>query len=198
MTRMLSLLLLVACSGSDPMVDYDAGAPEEDAAIDLDAFVMDDATVLDDAGLEDGGTDAFTPEDSGPDVMADTGTMEVCPSGVYHEPTNRCFFLVPSRGDGSNPCPEGSRRARWSDSTDQRLVQSFLGSLESQSPTTSLRRRGYVAGAPWVWDDNTPAPSGLVWASAGHSSLTRAYLTPDGLVPYHEDRRWTLCEGADL
>lgn len=195
----VALVASVACgsSGSSPP---DAGG-EVDAATVEDAGLLDangldaaaDAT-LDAAPSDDGGSDAGSDVDSSVEV-GDSGVdagIDPCPTGVHHEPTNRCFFLAAS--GGISPCPEGSRRARWADAADQTLVQSLLGSLESQSPTTSLRRRGYVSGAPWVWDDNTAAPSGLVWASTGHPSLTYAYLTPEGLVPYHTERPRTLCE----
>lgn len=165
----------------------DAG--HEDASTALDA-AADDATV--DAGTDADAIDASV-DDAG--VGLDAG-IDPCPTGVYHEPTNRCFFTVLSLDSGLSPCPSGSRLARWFDQDDQRLLQSFLasGSLDSRSVTTSLRRRGYVSGAPWVWDDRTPAPAGLVWASTGHPNLAHVYLTPDGLAPYHRDRQWTLCE----
>lgn len=191
----VALVASVACgsSGSSPPDaggEVDAAQVEDAARLDADGV---DAAAGDAAPSDDGGADAGSALDSSVEV-GDSGVdsgVDPCPTGVHHEPTNRCFFLATS--GGTSPCPEGSRRARWADAADQRLVQSLLGSLESQSVTTSLRRRGYVSGAPWVWDDNT-APSGLVWASTGHPNLTYAYLTPEGLVPYHTERSRTLCE----
>ena len=200
MTRFLLLLsFALACSDSDdPMVDLDGGMPADDASLE-DSAADDSSMPLDSSPLDDAGDADVAPEDASidaPPVPVDSG-IDPCPIGVYHEPTNRCFFTVLSRDSGLNPCPAGSRLARWFDQDDQRLIQSFLasGSLDSRSVTTSLRRRGYVSGAPWVWDDRTPAPAGLVWASTGHPNLAHAYLTPDGLAPYHRDQRWTLCEG---
>jgi len=194
----VALVVAMGCGSSGP-AELDGGGEPDAARVDdagsfdagdVDAGSMSDAAT--DAAGEDGGLDAGATDGAveGRDSGTDAGT-DPCPSGVFHEPTSRCFFLVTS--GGANPCPAGSRRARWFDRDDQLLVQSFLGRLGS-SPTTSLRRRGYISGAPWVWEDGSEPPSGLVWASTGHPNLTYAYLTPDGLVPYHSERPRTLCE----
>lgn len=189
MTRLAFVLLIFGCSGSTGPMMLDDASVLDDAEVMVDAGVLDDAEVMADAGIdalpEDSGVDAFVVEDGG----TDSGPPD-CGAGVLFR--DRCVFTVRSRTDEEDPCPLGARRLRWSDREEQVALQSAIGALEVSSGATSLRRYGRTGA--WIWDDNTPPPPDLLWASTPSVTLPNAYLNGSGLNAYHREYAYTFCE----
>lgn len=206
---LLIAIVLAACSEEPFSTNIDGSTDAGTELVDVGAESRVDGDLLDGGGepLADGGRSDADGGRSDEDAAlpGDDGGMPTptCPvvGMLYDAATRRCYTIIPSVPDVNSACEiyaPGLRRLRWDSTEEQRRLQVLLS--DRFAPTgsggeTSVFR--LTAGGAWTWEDgSTPPP--LVWAETPMPAFRRAYLTRDGLRPWHTARATVYCMSAPL